>query len=96
MITWAQEVERYCDQLGQNYDEVVSFYDEIKFFPPVKYFPGIIGGHCVLPNIEILSNYTHAIVLDAILASNKMKTEREVLTQGALGDVLPTVSARAD
>jgi UDP-N-acetyl-D-mannosaminuronate dehydrogenase len=95
MIAWAQEVERYCDQLGQNYDEVVSFYDEIKFFPPVKYFPGIIGGHCVLPNIKILANYAHSILLDAILASNKMKTEREVLTQGALSEVLP-LSARAD
>src|SRR5262245_15887237 len=30
IIAWAQEVERYCDQLGQDYDEVVSFYDEIR------------------------------------------------------------------
>ena len=37
-----------------------SFYDEIKFFPSVKYFPGIIGGHCVMPNIKILSKYTHS------------------------------------
>src|SRR5215475_7919019 len=44
MIAWAQEVERYCDQAGQKYEEVTSFYDEIKFFPPVKYFPGVIGG----------------------------------------------------
>ena len=39
LIAWAQEVERYCRKLGINYDEVVSFYDEIEFFPPVKYFP---------------------------------------------------------
>src|ERR1700745_3370321 len=43
MIAWAQEIERYRDQLGQHYDEVVSFYNEINFFPPVKYFPGVIG-----------------------------------------------------
>ena len=54
LIAWAQEVERYCRELGANYDEVVSFYDEIKFFPPVKYLPGVIGGHCVMPNIAIL------------------------------------------
>ena len=54
LIAWAQEVERYCMELGANYDEVVSFYDEIKFFPPAKYFPGAIGGHCVMPNIAIL------------------------------------------
>jgi UDP-N-acetyl-D-mannosaminuronate dehydrogenase len=41
MIAWAQEIERYCDQSGQDHNEVISFYDEIKFFPPVKYFPGL-------------------------------------------------------
>jgi UDP-N-acetyl-D-mannosaminuronate dehydrogenase len=77
MIAWAQEVERYCDQTGQNYDEVVSFYDEIRFFPPVKYFPGVIGGHCVMPNINILKSFTRSAILDAICASNEMKLERE-------------------
>ena len=40
MIAWAQEVERYCDELGPDYDEIVSFYEDVAFFPPVKYFPG--------------------------------------------------------
>jgi UDP-N-acetyl-D-mannosaminuronate dehydrogenase len=77
MIAWAQEVERYCDQSGQDYEDVISFYDEIKFFPPVKYFPGVIGGHCVMPNINILNKYAHSTLLDAIQASNKMKLDRE-------------------
>lgn len=77
MIAWAQEVERYCDQLGQNYDEVVSFYEEINFFPPVKYFPGIIGGHCVMANIEILSRMDPSEILKAIQSSNKKKIARE-------------------
>lgn len=77
MIAWAQEVEHYCDQLGQNYDEVVSFYDEIKFFPPVKYFPGVIGGHCVMPNIKILSRLGSSEILQAIQSSNERKVERE-------------------
>ena len=77
MIAWAQEVERYCDKAGQDYNEVVSFYDEIKFFPPVTYFPGVIGGHCVMPNIRILSNFAHCVILEAIQASNRMKIERE-------------------
>src|SRR6516225_938005 len=78
MIAWAQEVERYCDRAGQGYDEVVSFYEEIAFFPSVKHFPGIIGGHCVLPNIEILGRYASSLILDAIRISNKTKLEREV------------------
>ena len=77
LIAWAQEVERYCSKLGANYDEVVSFYDEIKFFPPVKYFPGVIGGHCVMPNIEILSRLGHSEFLHAIKSSNSNKTARE-------------------
>lgn len=77
MIAWAQEVERYCDLLGQDYDDVVSFFEEIAFFPPVKYFPGIIGGHCVMPNIEILSRLGRSDLLQAIQSSNNLKTERE-------------------
>lgn len=77
LIAWAQEVERYCDQLGQNYDDVVSFYEEIKFLPRVKYLPGIIGGHCVMPNIEIMNRLRPSEILQAIQSSNKEKIERE-------------------
>jgi UDP-N-acetyl-D-mannosaminuronate dehydrogenase len=77
MIAWAQQVERYCDRAMTDYDEVVSFYEEIAFLPRVRYFPGIIGGHCVMPNIAILSNLGHAPLLDAIQESNRMKTEQE-------------------
>jgi UDP-N-acetyl-D-mannosaminuronate dehydrogenase len=77
MIAWAQEIERYCDQTGQSYDEVTSFYEEIPFFPPVKYFPGIIGGHCVMPNIEILGKAFDSSLLQAIMDSNAMKVQRD-------------------
>ena len=77
IIAWAQDVERYCDQLGLNYDEVVSIYEEIPFFPPVKYFPGVIGGHCVMSNIEILNQMTDSKLLRASESSNKQKIDRE-------------------
>src|SRR5262245_9960044 len=77
MIAWAQEVERYCDALGLKYEEIVSIYEEIPFFPPVKYFPGVTGGHCVMSNIEILSRMNHSDILKAIESSNKQKVERE-------------------
>ncbi len=85
MIAWAQEVERHCDRLGQDYDEVVSFYDEVKFFPPVKYFPGVIGGHCIMPNIKILSQLDHSDILRAIALSNQKKSERESQKGGVRG-----------
>lgn len=77
MIAWAQEIERYCDRTGQSYDEIVSIYDEIPFFPPIKYFPGVIGGHCVMPNIKILRQFNDSAILRAIEASNQAKLERE-------------------
>jgi UDP-N-acetyl-D-mannosaminuronate dehydrogenase len=73
LIAWAQEVERYCMELGTHYDEVVSFYDEIKFFPPVKYVPGVIGGHCVMPNIATLLQRFPSALLNAIGESNELK-----------------------
>jgi UDP-N-acetyl-D-mannosaminuronate dehydrogenase len=77
LIAWAQEVERYCDKLGQDYGEVVRFYKEISYLPPVSFFPGVIGGHCVLPNIEILSAVDHSEILRAIQSSNSQKIARE-------------------
>jgi len=77
LIAWAQEVERYCDLTGAAYDEVVAIYDEISYLPRVKFFPGVIGGHCVMPNIEILAQLTPSAMLDAIRASNDLKAERE-------------------
>jgi UDP-N-acetyl-D-mannosaminuronate dehydrogenase len=77
MIAWAQEVERYCDQAGLSYEDVIGFYEEISFFPSTKYFPGIIGGHCVLPNIKILRTFDDSSLLRAIETSNRAKVERE-------------------
>jgi len=85
MIAWAQEIERYCAKLGANYDEVVSFYEEIKFFPPVKYLPGEIGGHCVMPNIDILLQKFPSGLLQAIVKSNTLK-QKNVGTDGWLAE----------
>lgn len=52
IVAWVQELERYCEQSGQDYQEITSFNDEVKFFPPVKYSSGLIGGHYVTPNIR--------------------------------------------
>jgi UDP-N-acetyl-D-mannosaminuronate dehydrogenase len=91
MIAWAQELERYCDQSGADYEEIISFYEEIKFFPPVKYFPGVIGGHCVMPNIEILCKFDHSAMLKAIQLSNTKKIERDAHKRDT-----DTVSAAAE
>jgi UDP-N-acetyl-D-mannosaminuronate dehydrogenase len=85
IIAWAQEVERYCDQLGQDYDEIASFYEEVAFLPRVKYFPGIIGGHCVMANLEILGRVGPSAMIRAIQWSNERKVEREASRPGPEG-----------
>jgi UDP-N-acetyl-D-mannosaminuronate dehydrogenase len=84
LIAWAQEVERYCDEVEVDYDEIVSFYEEIAFLPPVRYFPGVIGGHCVMPNIEILERLSESQVLQAIKWSNALKMQREGISDEVL------------
>jgi UDP-N-acetyl-D-mannosaminuronate dehydrogenase len=81
LIAWAQEVERYSEKLGLDYDEIVSFYTEILFFPPVKYFPGYIDGHCVMPNVKILKDIFASDVLKSIERSNEMKAMSVRLTR---------------
>ncbi len=95
LVAWAQEVERYCDHVGQAYEEVVSFYDEIPFFPAVKYFPGIIGGHCVMPNIEILRKSDDSAILKAIEDSNERKIQREAVKELSLRAVNGKVAIAA-
>ena len=43
-----------------DYDEMWSFADEIHKFlgNRPKMFPGFIGGHCVIPNLELIKDDT--------------------------------------
>jgi cytoplasmic iron level regulating protein YaaA (DUF328/UPF0246 family) len=57
-------------QHGVDYDEMWSFSDEIQEFlgNRPKMFPGIIGGHCVIPNIDLIDNKS----LDVIKKLNNL------------------------
>jgi len=81
LIAWAQEAERFCNRLGADYDEVMSFTDEISYFPPVIFQPGYITGHCVMPNIGILKDVVESEFLDTIEKSNEQKRQ-ELLSKG--------------
>jgi UDP-N-acetyl-D-mannosaminuronate dehydrogenase len=81
LIAWAQEVERYCRRFDVSYDEVASIYEEIDYLPRTKFFPGIIGGHCVMPNIDLLKNDISSALLDAIEESNELKKALEMTSR---------------
>ncbi len=76
LIAFAQDVDRLARQAGVDYQEIVGFYDEIGYLPPVKYFPGVIGGHCVMPNIALLKRTFESRLLDAIEWSNELRKAR--------------------
>ena len=71
LVSWAQEIERLAENYDATYDEVNSYIEEIDFLPRV--FPGVIGGHCVMPNIEILRAALQSDFLDNIVRGNELK-----------------------
>ncbi len=75
LIAFAQEINRYAATVDGNYDEAVSFFEEVDFLPRTRYFPGFIGGHCVIPNINLLQRIAHSPLLEAVLDSNCRRTE---------------------
>ena len=58
LINFAQISKIIADKEKVDYDEMWSFADEIQKFlgNRPKMFPGFIGGHCVIPNLELLNN----------------------------------------
>ncbi len=72
-IAFAQEMNRYAERVGADYSEAVDFFDEVDFLPRRRYFPGFIGGHCVIPNIKLLLQIASSPALEAILDSNERR-----------------------
>ena len=60
LVNYAQLSNIIAIEHGVDYDEMWSFSDEIHRFlgNRPKMFPGFIGGHCVIPNIDLLHNQT--------------------------------------
>ena len=56
LINYAQITAMICQREGIDYDEMWTFADEIQQYlgNRPKMFPGIIGGHCVIPNLSLI------------------------------------------
>ena len=56
LINYAQISNLIAKKHKVNYDEMWTFSDEIQKFlgNRPKMFPGFIGGHCVIPNLELI------------------------------------------
>ena len=60
LITYSQLTNMIAMQHNVDYDEMWSFSDEIHNFlgNRPKMYPGYIGGHCVIPNLDLMQNKT--------------------------------------
>jgi UDP-N-acetyl-D-mannosaminuronate dehydrogenase len=77
LVGWAQEAERIGRNHGASYEMINAFVKEIDFLPH-HITPGFIGGHCVMPNIEILRSRYRSPFLDAVVESNDRKAQESV------------------
>ncbi len=77
LVGWAQEVERFAACYGATYEEMNTFIEEVDFIPS-HVFPGHIGGHCVIPNIELLRTRFRSRFLNAVVESNQRKLRGQV------------------
>jgi UDP-N-acetyl-D-mannosaminuronate dehydrogenase len=70
LINYAQITKMICEKENVDFDEMWKFADEIheNLGNRPKMFPGIIGGHCVIPNLDLV-DYKN---LDIIKKINEM------------------------
>jgi UDP-N-acetyl-D-mannosaminuronate dehydrogenase len=78
MIACFQEMHRISRNFEADFSQIIEFLQDthsVRFDRPL-HFPGVIGGHCLIPNTELLSKIYDSEFLKLILSSNeKRKTE---------------------
>ncbi|MEM0357293.1 MAG: GDP-mannose dehydrogenase [Candidatus Bathyarchaeia archaeon] len=95
MIVCFQEMHRISRHFGADFDEVVDFIEDthrVRLDRPVM-FPGVIGGHCLIPNAELLLKEYDSEFLRLILKSNE-KRKYEMLDEN-VGREVEKVMKRA-
>ena len=87
-IAWHGEMKRICDKLRVNFEKAVTDFNKTynegykklgmeNVVRPILYPPKRgIGGHCVLPNTEVLKKYFKSQALNLILKYKKKKYDR--------------------
>ncbi|HKT21153.1 MAG TPA: hypothetical protein VJR06_00825, partial [Nitrososphaerales archaeon] len=79
-MSWFQEISRMCEHFGADFDQVVDFVGSTEREgkqPRPIYHPGVIGGHCIIPNAEKLESLYRSKFVEALLESNKKRAEEE-------------------
>jgi UDP-N-acetyl-D-mannosaminuronate dehydrogenase len=75
MIACFQEMHRVSRAFEANFDDAVDFLEDthrVRLDRPIM-FPGVIGGHCLIPNTELLLGAHDSEFLRLILKSNEKR-----------------------
>ena len=83
MIACFQEMHRISRHFKADFDATVDFLvntHRVRLDRPIM-FPGVIGGHCLIPNTELLLKSYDSELLRLILESNERRKE-EIMDEG--------------
>jgi UDP-N-acetyl-D-mannosaminuronate dehydrogenase len=96
MIAFFQEMHRISKHFDANLEDIVSSIGEIhkmRLDRPV-WFPGVIGGHCLIPNTELLLSVYDSEFLRLILESNEKR--KEEIRDRAIQEEIENVKKKVD
>ena len=68
-------MHRISRAFDAEFDEAVDFLEDIHKEDRPVMFPGVIGGHCLIPNTELLLKSYDSEFLRLILESNEKRKE---------------------
>jgi UDP-N-acetyl-D-mannosaminuronate dehydrogenase len=88
LIMWAQEMHRFAEQVGGDYWDLFAFFDEIDYLPGARFEPAFIGGHCIMPNLELLDQVRPSEIAETIRASNRRRALEVIEAAGSLTERL--------
>jgi UDP-N-acetyl-D-mannosaminuronate dehydrogenase len=77
MITCFQEMHRISRHFKIDFDDTVDFLEDthrVRLDRPIM-FPGVIGGHCLIPNVELLLKSYDSAFLQLALKSNRERVK---------------------
>jgi UDP-N-acetyl-D-mannosaminuronate dehydrogenase len=96
MITCFQEMHRISRHFNARFDDIVDFIEDThraRFDRPVM-FPGVIGGHCIIPNTELLLRSYDSEFLRLVLESNEKR--KKEMKEGIVSEEVEDVKKRLE
>lgn len=75
LITWSQELRRFSEALGVDRAAVLELTREVEHLPRKRFYPGHIGGHCLVQNLDLLDALRESPLVQAIRVSNELAKE---------------------